>query len=268
MIRTGMTALAALGIALAAPGVARANGSGSVEARLAAMEAEVGLLKDRAAVEKLTRAFGYYGDKGLWDQVIELFAENCRVEIAGRGAYIGKASARRLFMDAVGGGKIGMPVGRLANHMVLQGIVDVAPDGKTARGRWRELAQVGSLGGNAVWAEGVLQVAYVKEGGVWKFQDMQWFPTFYTPYDQGWGKQANPINEASKTVPPDVPPMQFDIYPGQYVVPFHYPNPVTGQVWTKADTDRYSTTGQSPKRQSKPDAAPAAPVPAAKPFQP
>lgn len=264
MVRTALIALAPL-LLLAGTGHAAApTAPETLEARVARLEAEMSLVHDREQIEKLTRAFSYYGDKGLWDQVIELFATDSRVEIAGRGVYYGKDGARRLFLGAVGNGKIGLPAGRLANHMMLQGIVDVAPDGLTAKGRWREFVQVGAYGKSATWAEGVVQLAYVKENGVWKFKDMQWFAAFYTPFDQGWAKTANPNNGPSTTYPPDAPPsVDYDVFPGIYVVPFHYPNPVSGQPWTEADTRKYSTTGQSPPPR-KPDApaAPASPAPA------
>jgi hypothetical protein len=231
----------------------------TVEQRLARLEHDMGIVQDREQIEKLTRSFSYYGDKGLWDQVVDLFATDSRVEIAGRGVYYGKDGARRLFLNAIGAGKTGFAPGRLANHMMLQGIVDVAPDGLTAKGRWREFVQVGQYTKMAVWAEGVVQMLYVKENGVWKFKDMQWFASFYAPYDQGWGKAASPNNGPSTTFPPDASPsVDYDVYPGTYVVPFHYPNPVSGQVWTDADTRKYATHGLSPPPRKPDGAAPPA----------
>src|SRR5690349_1148490 len=65
--------------------------------RLDATERELTRLQDVNAVEKLTRSYGYYIDKGLWDQVVDLFADDSTVEIEAGGIYAGKAGADRLF---------------------------------------------------------------------------------------------------------------------------------------------------------------------------
>ena len=60
--------------------------------------------------------------------------------------------------------------------------------------------------------------------------------------------------------------MKYDAFPGHYVPPFHYPNPVTGRPWTLEDTKKYSTEGQDPSNAANaagaasPLAAPAAPA--------
>ena len=49
---------------------------------------------------------------------------------------------------------------------MLQPVVTRAPDGKTAKGRFRVLAMLGSYGGAAVWAGGLYENEYVLENGV------------------------------------------------------------------------------------------------------
>lgn len=235
-------------IALGALAVSSAaSAQTSAERRLAALEARVGRLEDRAKIENLTRAYGYYVDKQLWDQVSDLFSDDARVEIAGRGVYLGKAGVRRLFVDSMGGGQIGLRPGALFNHMILQGVTDVAPDGRTAKGRWRAFVQIGMYKMFGIWSEGTYENEYVKEGGVWKISAMHFYATFYAPYEQGWAKGARPNNGPTKENGPDEPQsVQYDVYPGHYVPPFHYPNPVTGKPWTIEESRKYSTTGMSP----------------------
>lgn len=233
-----------IGLALAS---ANAAAQSPTDKRLAALEARVQRLDDRAAIEKLTRAYGYYVDKQLWNEVVDTFSDDARVEIAGRGVYRNKAGVDRLFRLAMGGGKIGLRDGGLFNHMILQGVVNVAPDGQTAKGRWRAFVQIGQHKAFGLWSEGTYENEYVKRGGVWLIKDMHFYATYYTPYDQGWAKVALPNNGPSKDYGPDEPQsVQYDVFPGHYVPPFHYPNPVTGRVWTEADSRKYSTTGQSP----------------------
>lgn len=203
----------------------------ALEKQVAAQSAKIQTLNDIASIEKLTRAYGYYVDKNLWDQVVDLFAEDSSVEIAARGVYLGKKGADRLFRGAFGHGKIGLAPGHLFNHFQLQGIVDIDPGGQTAKGRWRVFAQIATYGQSAVWSEGIYENVYVKENGIWKFQKMRFWPTYYTPFDEGWAKKNLPNNGPSKEYPPDLPPSDnAGVYPDLNMIPpFHYKNPVTGK---------------------------------------
>lgn len=221
--------------------------SARLEARLDALEHRVTLLQDENAIEKLTRAYGYYVDKQLWDQVAALFTDDCRIEISGRGVYLGKRGAERFFQGSLGGGRIGLKPGTLFNHMILQGIVDVSPDGRTAKGRWRALMQLAVYHGFALWGEGTYENDYRKQNGVWKISGMHFYSTYYTPYGAGPAEVALPNNGPSKAAPPDLPPsVDYDVFPGHYVPPFHYANPVSGRPWTLEDTEKYSTHGDNP----------------------
>jgi hypothetical protein len=232
---------------LSTPAAATPAHDAAIEARIAALEARLTREEDRAAIEKLTRAYGYYIDKKVWDEVVPLFSDQAVVEISGRGVYKGTRGVSTLFHDVIGRSHEGLADGELSNHMVLQGIVDVAPDGKTATGRWRAFIQIGLWQKAALWAEGTYDIGYVKQNGVWKFDRMIWYGTYFTPYDKGWAQAAFGNNGPSKAFPPDAPPsVQYDAFPGHYVPPFPYPNPVTGRVWTEADSRRYSTQGQDP----------------------
>lgn len=213
----------------------------SLEARVRALEARVQKTEDIDAINKLTRAYGYYVDKAQWNEITDLFAEDSRVEIAGRGVYYGKKGADAIFREVMGGGKIGLNDGALFNHMILQGVTDIDADGKMAHGRWRAFIQIGTYQQFGMWAEGTYENIYVKENGVWKFKDLHYFATYYTPYDQGWAKKAMPNNGPSTQFPPDKPQsVQYDVFPGHFIPPYHYPNPVTGQPWKpqEATTDK------------------------------
>ncbi len=132
-----------------------------------------------------------------------------------RGVYVGKRRVRA-FLDLLG--HDGLTEGWLNDHLQLQVIVDVAPDGKTARSRSRELAMTGQYGGPAAWSAGVYENAFVKQNGVWKFKSVHFYPTFITDYDKGWAKDAQPAPTASAALPPDRPPSEtYAIYPKAHV---------------------------------------------------
>ena len=202
----------------------------ALETELAALEREMQLLEDVKAVKRLQRAYGYYVDKKLSREIGALFADapSASAELGGSGVYLGKARIAE-FYDRVIGGE-GLPPGELFNHMILQGIVHVADDGITAKGRWRALIQIGTHGETAVWAEGPYENEYVKENGIWKFSKVQWFQTFSAPYDPGWHRAPQPLDPPLADFPPDRPPTYaYQSYPSAFQPPYHYENPVSGR---------------------------------------
>jgi hypothetical protein len=213
---------------------AAGNTEQPVQTRLQALEARVQQLEDIESINRLQRIYGYYLDKRLWDQIVPLFTDDCVVEIGGRGVYKGKEHVANLFTKVMGQGKNGLEYGELHNHLQLQGVVDVDPGGKTAKGRWRAFMQVASLGKGSLWAEGPYEIEYEKVNGKWMFKTMHWYPTYYVPFDKGWDKLASAPGGASimvnKEYPPDAPPSgPVKPFPDTYVPPFHYTNPITGK---------------------------------------
>jgi hypothetical protein len=70
----------------------------------------------------------------------------------------------------------------------------------------------------------------VKQDGVWKIKKLHAFFRMYTPYEDGWAKTAIPITKPEKDLPPDRPQsVVHEQYPGTYIPPYHYKNPVTGK---------------------------------------
>jgi|SRR5688572_4109469 len=202
----------------------------ALEAELATLERDVGLLEDTKAIKRLQRAYGYYVDKKLSREIGALFADapDTTAELGGSGVYVGRARVAE-FYDRIIGGE-GLKRGELYNHMILQGVVHVAPDGRTAKGRWRALIQIGQHGASAVWAEGPYENEYVKENGVWKFSKVHWYMTFAAPYSPGWHKAPQPMEPPLADFPPDRPPTAvYAAYPGVHQPPYHYANPVSGR---------------------------------------
>jgi len=199
----------------------------ALEAKLVALEQEIELLEDTKAIKRLQRAYGYYADKKLSAEIGELFAQNATAEIGGLGVFVGKARIGDLY-DFLLGDRL--DDGELFNHIILQGVVDVAPDGNSARGRWRALIQLGEHGESAVWSEGPYENEYVKEDGVWKFSKLHWYATLTAPYDPGWHRAQIPLDGPSAELPPDRPPTEtYQSYPSAYLPMYHYDNPISGR---------------------------------------
>jgi hypothetical protein len=205
----------------------------ALRARLAAVDTRSTRVADINAIENLQGSYGYYADKMLWDEIVDLFADNGTLEIGPSGVYVGKDSIRR-YLYSLSGGSQGPLEGVLNDHFQLQPVVTVAPDGRTAQGRWRLFLMTGvsGAGSGGNWGEGVYENEYVKEGGVWKIAKLHWFARFVAPYEGGWRNvDAKAIDDYAlgKGTTPDRPSsVEYDAYPGTYVPPFHYANPVTG----------------------------------------
>ena len=225
MIKAFPAGLAAISLFAALP--APAQTAADLEARLTSYRHRVELLKDQDAIENLQAAYGYYFDKGLWGEVSDLFSANGSFEYGQRGVYVGPAHIRKALLLF---GPEGLEAGRLNNHMQLQAIMTVAPDGATAKARWRGMVQLGRPNASAQWGEGVYENEYVKEKGVWKISKLHFYVTGFTDYDLGWAKSGIPMEGPSAVIPPDRSPTEiYRAYPGVYLPPFDYLHPVTGK---------------------------------------
>jgi len=208
----------------------------AARSRLAAIQHRSTRVRDIDQIENLQKIYGYYTDKMLWDQVLDLFADNATLEIGFSGVYAGKDNIRR-YLYSLSDGKQGPIEGRLYEHMQFQPIISLSDDGNSARGRWHTLLQLGNYGSGSggQWGEGVYENQYVKQDGVWKIGKLHWYAEFIAPYEGGWLKvNQDAVREYSvgKGVTPDRPPSEdYKIYPDVSIVPFHYPNPVTGEPW-------------------------------------
>jgi hypothetical protein len=223
-----ITAAGALTLALAQQGPDDLARLTQLEGELDSLEREIQLLEDTKAIKRVQRAYGYYVDKKLSDEIGDLFADDATAEIGGLGVFVGKARITE-FYDWVMDGEL--QDGQLYNHIILQGVINVDPNGSTAKGRWRALIQTGELGESADWSEGPYENEYVKENGVWKFSKVHWYQTFAAPYSPGWHMEQIPMAEPSEEFPPDRPPtIDYQSYPGAYLPPYHYDNPVSGRT--------------------------------------
>jgi hypothetical protein len=222
--------LAAVAAVLLMGASAPALSQSSDAERLASYRERVARLEDQDAVENLQATFGFYFDKGLWSEAADLFARNGSFEYGQSGVYIGQERIRRAMLLL---GPQGLAQGYLNNHMMLQAVLYVAADGRTATGRWQGPVMQSEPGANGVWGVGIYENEYVKEGGVWKIAKFHFYPMAITDYDRGWARSLIPMKGQSALFPPDKPPTQvYRSMPGNFIPPFSYPHPVTGKPLT------------------------------------
>ena len=226
-VAIGLTALV-LGGCGGEPSEERRAQLQALEARVAALEARKERIEDVNAIERLQAAYGYYVDRALWDEVANLFADEGTIEVGLDGVYVGKERVRE-YLYALGGGRQGLADGQLSEHLQVMPVITLAPDGLTAKARWRAITLTGELGGDAFWGEGPYENEYVKDDGVWKIKTLHWYQALYVPYEGGWQTKADPTGAkfVSDTLPPDRPPtVEYKTWPDTYVPPFSFPNPV------------------------------------------
>jgi len=195
--------------------------------RMADLAARAQRLNDEIEITNLQHAYGYYVDRKMWDDVAELFASQGTMEIGLRGVYAGRASIRRGLNAS---GPAGLAQGEVNDHIHLQTIVTVSPDGRTARARGTEIGMTGTIDDRAFWSQSIYENEFVKQGGVWKFTAMRVYPRFIVDAEKGWAKDAQPAPGPSREFPPDRPPTEkYEIYPRFHIAPFHFDHPVTGR---------------------------------------
>jgi ketosteroid isomerase-like protein len=185
-------------------------------------------LADTVEIKRLQCEYGYYLDRSDWDAVLDLFTDDVVAEYGNSGVFRGKAHVRAL-LYAIGYGKSGLRVGQLRDHIQLQPVIDIAPDGQSARGRWKALVLLGQYGDYARWQTGPYENEYRKEGGRWKISHIHWYETFTVPYEGGWTVSMAQSNVADRKIPPPDSPPTFaaDPWPAVTLPPYHYQNPVT-----------------------------------------
>src|SRR5262245_8708039 len=110
--------------------------------RMADLAARAQRLSDEIEITNLQHAYGYYVDRKMWDDVAELFAADGTMEIGLQGVYVGRASIRRWL------GPAGLAEGEINDHIQLQTIVSVMPDGRTAFARGTDLGMIGPPSGS------------------------------------------------------------------------------------------------------------------------
>jgi len=198
------------------------------------LEKQVQLQEDIQEIEHLQRTYGYYFDNNMWAEIVDLFSDNAEsVEIVDHGVFYGKKGVRRIYWDMFAGGDTPRQSPPWMQFIVMQlgGVVDISPDGKTARGRWQTwLCEAKPYGAfpRQEWLHGYYENKYVKEDGRWKLSLLHWNNTFCSPIEDGWLNL--PLMGWMPLPDADAPPTAFHPYPDFYHnVPYHYKHPITGE---------------------------------------
>lgn len=213
-----------------------------LEVKIKILENKVRTLEDIEDIKKLQRAYGYYLEHWMAEDIIDLFADGPDTELrVAAGHYRSKESIRDFFHH----GRKGIEMKKSENpeflHQVMQlsGVVNIDPDGQTAKGRWygfgaNAFPQTGD-GINPGWMNGVYENEYLKQDGKWKIKKIHWCMTFHCPYTIGWVEPSRRVDvkmdrpyKRNPNLKPEGAPEET-LYPSGFICPFHFKNPVSGR---------------------------------------
>jgi len=146
------------------------------------LERRLRVLEDIETIKKLKARYCAYCDNNYdAEGIASLFTEDAVWDGGKFGRYEGREAIRTFFRGAP-------RIFPFAIHQVMNPIIEV--EGEQAKGQWY-LFQPATLaeGNQAVWLAARYEEEYVKVGSEWKFKRLKVFPSFLTPYDQGWVKK-------------------------------------------------------------------------------
>jgi hypothetical protein len=206
----------------------------SMEKKIKELQKKVAVLEDLEAIKRLQRTYGYYLEHWMYEEIIDLFSDRPDTKLNIMvGIFLGKEGVRRYFS---GEKARGADPEMLHQIMQLSGVVDIAPDGKTAAGRWYGFGAVALPAGKGVLQNltaGIYTVEYIKEDGKWKIWKIMWNPEIMADTTVGWVKPERLAKVGPEKLPapprPDKPRDVNSRYPSGYIPPFHYAHPVTGK---------------------------------------
>jgi hypothetical protein len=184
------------------------------------------------AAENLSTAYGYYVDDYKWDDAADLFSANGSKEMEYAGTYVGRVSIRE---SMTGSHPNPRPAG-VSLHQVVQPVIHVAPDGRTAAIRMRLLQMTSLAGEGGSWLSGIYENTAVIEEGRWKLSGMDLDHVWQAPSRGGWTRVTAPVPARVLPFATEFRPVRplrgpaAAPFPKVAPMPFHYANPVSGRV--------------------------------------
>lgn len=246
-VTAGSAAIAAAGVMSA--GCSRAQSKAdSLEARIAALENRLQQVEDVHAIQRLQYAYNYYVEHMMKQEIIDCFSDSPDVLLNWlEGKWKGKEGVRKYFdVNQV------PPVGFQHQLIPSAGLITIAPDGKTAKGRWYAFggimmpmpAKEGEKPSfSRSFINGIYEIEYIKEDGVWKILRINWVIPYGVRIKDGWilpEDIAAPMLKGQAGAPgprvtPDIPMDKNDLrYVTGYILPYHFTHPVTGKPTSEA----------------------------------
>jgi len=213
------------------------------ETRISALENQVAKLTsllDIEEIKRLQRAYGYYLEHWMADEVIDCFADGPDTTLSlYEGTWLGKEGVRKYFSA-----NNNPSPDFLHQVMQVSPIITLEPGSQRGKGRWYSWGCVAAPMANGIrqfFMGGIYESEYIKQDGVWKILKLKYSLHISADPLEGW---VNPERIANRKTPqprrsggpqPDIAPGGMDSkYPSGYIFPFHFNHPVTGKTTSEA----------------------------------
>jgi hypothetical protein len=210
-----------------------------LKSQVRTLEKRLTVLQDIEAIKKLQKAYGYYVEHMMYQEIIDCFSDSPDVCLDWlEGKYLGKEGVKRYFefMKTA-------PRDFIHQVMPIAGVVDVNPDGKTALGRWYAFGGIfipreGNV--RRSFVSGIYENGYIKEDGIWKMLSIRWVIPYAVGIAEEWAMPEDinrPFLAGQFRGPrPDIDIDRNDLrYVSGYIFPFHYNHPVTGRPTSEGE---------------------------------
>lgn len=244
----------------------------TIEERMKAMEAVIKKQGKQIQVMEDTREIANMMGRYIYKHEVHKDAEFLKTifanrddiswEVANFGVFYGRQGVKRTLDahsglakregDRQDGQEIGQ-AGGMIMHTLSTPVIEIAGDGKTAKGVWispghetgRDPATK-KLRGQWCWTK--YGCDFIKEDGKWKLWHYHVYRVFRTPYDMDWTGEYEPKQEASRgartpgMVKPDFPTTFDNPYTQKYVAQMVPAAPEPYKSWE--DTFSYGPPGK------------------------
>ena len=152
---------------------------------------EATLLLEASRAQNTVNAYGYYLDRAMYADIVDLFASDAAIDVAGEGHYDGIEGVQRFLARF---GEPGLDEGELNDRPLLMPLVNIAEDGSTALIRNVEIGMAGQHGGQGYWSA-VVQTFLLRrdDAGAWRIALLHRNPVMRAEYEAGW---ADPLPAA------------------------------------------------------------------------
>jgi hypothetical protein len=169
---------------VAACGLLASSGRAAAQSPVDALARDVERAESVRAVKTLQRTYAQYSQYGLWNEMAALFADDARLAVGDETASGREAIAT--WLTARGGGRQGLAPGAIHTQLIDGPVVNLAADGRSAKGRWYGFFLTADGKGGAAVEGGMFENEYAQRNGVWTIQSLHFYPQFTGPYETGW----------------------------------------------------------------------------------
>ncbi len=168
-----------------------------MEERLEKLEREIGRLRAREEICNLMAHYEVMHNQKnmrLHPMDFAMDTPDVSVQIADSDPCVGPDAVRRLFCSTYDDMDEEEYRGVMLVHYLTTPFLEVAGDGKTARGVWwspgiETVKRTPGARAESVWCFGAYANDFILENGKWKIWHMRWVSHVKCPYAEGWADQ-------------------------------------------------------------------------------